>query len=105
MLGAEKKRKKLKRMSKSILSNKEQCFLCGKQYGLEKHHIYAGIGRRKISEANGFWVYLCAFCHRSKDGAQYAKTSDDILKKICQEEYEKTHTREEFRKLIGKSYL
>ena len=27
------------------------------------------------------------------------------LKEMCQEEYEKTHTRQEFVQIIGKSYL
>ena len=92
-------------MSKSILSNKEQCYVCGRQYGLERHHIYAGFANRRVSEANGFWVFLCSFCHRSSRGAQYEKELNERLKKECQEEFEKTHTRDEFRALIGKSYL
>jgi hypothetical protein len=94
-------------MKNSILQPMEpkQCYLCGRQFGLEAHHIYAGIANRRISDANGFWVYLCSFCHRSKDGAQYEKSINIMLKQECQKEFEKTHTREEFRKLIGKSYL
>lgn len=94
-------------MSKSILQpdGERRCFLCGRQHGLEKHHIYGGIGRRKISEAYGFWVYLCAACHRGPNGAQYSKASEDILKQLCQEEFEKNHNRDEFRALIGKSYI
>jgi len=33
------------------------------------------------------------------------KDLDRYLQQICQEEFEKTHTREEFRAIFGKSYL
>lgn len=35
----------------------------------------------------------------------FNKEMDLELKRVYQKEYEKTHTREEFIKLIGKSYL
>ena len=93
-------------MSKSILqTNDEECYICGRQWGLEWHHIYAGVANRKVSEANNFKVRLCASCHRGDGGAQYAKELNFRLKQECQAQFEETHTREEFRKLIGKSYL
>jgi len=94
-------------MKNSILQpmTPKQCYLCGRQFGLEVHHIWAGVANRRISDANGFWVYLCSFCHRSKGGAQYNNELNQKLKAECQQEFEKTHTREEFMKLIGKNYL
>ena len=93
-------------LSKSILQpmEPEQCYNCGSRVAPEVHHIYAGTANRSISDANGFWVYLCARCHRGKNGAQYSSLGYR-LKRECQEEFEKTHTREEFMKLIGRNYV
>jgi len=33
------------------------------------------------------------------------KALDRRLQEICQQKFEETHTREEFRKIFGKSYL
>lgn len=90
---------------KSIISNKKECWFCGSSYNIHKHHIYFG-ANRKISEKNGFWVNLCAEHHNmSPQSVHLNREMDLTLKTFCQEVYEKTHTREEFRELIGKSYL
>lgn len=89
---------------KSIINNDKKCFLCGSPY-VHKHHIYGG-GNRKISEENGFWVYLCPAHHNMSDyGVHFNRQLDLQLKQLCQKEYEETHSREDFIKLIGKSYL
>lgn len=92
-------------MAKSIISNERQCYLCGKTVNLEKHHIFGGTANRKISERLGLWVYLCHNCHTGKNGAQYNKEKNLRLKQDAQRAYEKTHTRDEWMKLIGKNYL
>lgn len=93
-------------MTKSIMQPMEprQCYNCGGRIGIEVHHIYAGTANRRISDANGFWVYLCARCHRGDNGAQYSSLGYK-LKQECQKEFEKNHTRQEFMKLIGRNYL
>lgn len=89
---------------KSIISNEKKCFICGSPY-THKHHIY-GAANRSISEHNGFWVYLCPAHHNMSDyGVHFNKELDLQLKQLCQREYEKTHSREEFVQLIGKNYL
>ena len=92
-------------MAKSIISNERQCYLCGKTVNLEKHHIFGGTANRKISERLGLWVYLCHNCHTGKNGAQYNKEKNLRLKQDAQRAYEKTHTRDEWVKWIGKNYL
>lgn len=92
-------------MAKSIISNERQCYLCGKTVNLEKHHIFGGVANRKISERLGLWVYLCHNCHTGKNGAQYNKEKNLRLKQDAQRAYEKTHTRDEWVKWIGKNYL
>ena len=42
----------------SILQATRECYITGATDGLHKHHIYFGNPNRRISEANGFWVWL-----------------------------------------------
>ena len=93
-------------MPKSILSNKEECYFCKTPFNLHKHHIFFGSANRKQSEKYGCWVYLCAKHHNmSNDGVHFNKERDTYLKQKCQEVFEKNESREEFRRIFGKSYL
>ena len=58
-----------------------------------------------IPEQNGFTVYLCHDDHTGRNGAQYNKEKDLMLKQHCQRVYEQTHTRAEWMELLGKNYL
>lgn len=88
-----------------MLGSDRHCYMCGETFGLERHHIYHGNPGRKISEANGFVVMLCPDCHRNGKQAVHRNRESDLkLKRTMQEEYEKTHTREEFMRLIGRNY-
>lgn len=95
----------LQRM-KSILQTDKVCYFCGRTYGLEKHHIFGGVANRRISERAGLWVWLCGqTCHRGTEGAQYDPWKNKLLKMDAQQAFERTHTRSEWMKLIGKNYL
>ncbi len=90
---------------KSIIGNEKVCWVCGRTTNIHKHHIYFG-ANRSISEKNGFTVYLCGHHHNlSNEGVHFNRELDLELKRLCQTIYERTHTREEFMKLIGKNYL
>jgi len=90
---------------KSILQEKKQCLICGKQTNLHLHHIYHG-GNRQISDKNGFTCWLCAEHHNMSNYSVHLNAKLDLeIKEICQIEFEKTHTRQEFTKLIGKNYI
>lgn len=94
-------------MSKSILQTEKVCFITGQTVGLHKHHIYGG-SRRKISEREGFWVYLIGQLHILSDDGVHGKNGHELdlmLKRQCQRTYEQTHSREAFMALIGKNYL
>ena len=70
---------------KSIIQNRKACYICSRQYGLHDHHIYFGIGRRSISEKNGFKVWLCQEHHTGSTGV-HGKHGHDIdlfLKQEC----------------------
>lgn len=89
----------------SILNNCRRCYKCGTIFNLHKHHIYGG-ANRKISEQEGFYVYLCPRHHNMSDeGVHFDKELDTDLKQECQRKYEEEHTREDFMRLIGRNYL
>lgn len=80
------------------------CDICGRPYA-HLHEVYFG-KNRQISIREGFQVRLCEYHHEDhRAGVHHNKALDDHYKQITQAKYEETHTREEFRKLIGKSYL
>jgi len=92
-------------MTKSILQQTKECFVTHRTYGLHKHHIYGGANRR-MSEENGFYIWLIPELHNMSDrGIHFDKAFDLRIKRLCQAEYEKHHTRDEFMALIGRNYL
>lgn len=93
---------------KSILQDKKECYITGTTYNLHKHHIYFGNPGRKISEANGFWVWLTGALHNQSNEGVHGKNGhalDLMLKQDCQRKFEETHSRDEFMRLICKNYL
>ena len=93
-------------MDSILQGDTRECYLTGAIEGLHRHHIYFGNPNRKISEANGFWVWLRWDWHNGAEyGVHFNRDLDLRLKRECQEKYEETHSRDSFRRLIGKSYL
>lgn len=107
---AEKKKKvtTIKKKSKKLVKLERQrdknlvkegiCEFCGNySRHLDPHEVYGGSNRKRSME-HKFVKLLCKKCH----------DDEDIIKQLridAQKEYMKTHTEEEFIKLIGKSYL
>ena len=75
-----------------------ECEYCHKKFEhLDPHEVYGG-SNRKRSMLNGFVKMLCRECH----------SNDKIVEQLkidTQKEFEKTHTREEFIKIVGQSFL
>ena len=92
-------------MGKSILQEERRCYFCNRINDLEKHHVFAGVANRKISEARGFWVMCCNDCHTGRDGVQYNREKNLRLKQDAQRAFEKDHSHDEWMKLIRKNYL
>lgn len=107
------KKKKRKKHGKSILQDQtqKQCYLCMmegdyRQKQVHNHHIFFGTGQRQISEEHGFTVNLCLDHHQyGPDAVHINSAVSDKLKAECQREFERTHTREEFMRMIGRNYL
>lgn len=73
---------------------------------IEDHHIFFGTGGRTKSEEYGMKVHLCADCHREGPEAVHRYREADLyLKRTAQRQFEKNHTRQQFREIFGKSYL
>lgn len=91
----------------SILQNKKECYICGLYNPIEEHHIYFGTNR-KISEKNGFKVWLCIEHHRGTIGVhgKLGHSLDLRLKQECERKFiNQGHSIEDFIKIIGKSYI
>lgn len=113
-----KSRKKRKRHAGGSILQKDEdrrrCWLCMRirndysEYAagvLHKHHVFMG-PFRDVSEAEGFFVWLCPGHHEhSHDSVHRNMTVCRQLQRDTQAAYERTHTRREFVDLIGKSYL
>lgn len=90
---------------KSIIQQEKVCYFCGNARALESHHIFGG-ANRVFSEKYGLKVWLCARCHRdNKTGVHADDVKMQYLHRIGQQAFEKTHSRDEFRKVFGRNYL
>lgn len=107
------RKKKKKIHKKTILkTQKGICYLCSNLYGdykeqyTEEHHIMYGSGERAISEAEGLKVYLCLAHHRTGQQAVHnCEQTRILLCRIAQQEFEQTHTRDEWMRLFKRNYL
>ena len=93
----------------SILQGEQkQCYITGAKSRLQKHHIFFGHGFRKISDKNGFWVWLLPEFHNAGPEALHNNPGgylDTILKRRCQRAFEKECGAEAFDRLIGRNYI
>lgn len=89
---------KLERQRDKEIVKSGICEFCGKfSKRLDPHEVYGG-SNRKRSIKYKFIKLLCRECH----------SNENIINQLridTQKEYEKSHTKEEFIKLIGKSYI
>lgn len=96
------KQKQLEKNRYSIFTNDfTKCYYCHrKKQENEKfdlHEVYGGSNRIR-SIKYGLVVPLCRICH----------SNEEIINELriqIQKEYEKTHTRDEFIEITGKSYI
>ena len=93
---------------KSILTDDlEHCIECGRD-SVDIHHVFHGEHINRVyAEEDGFVIPLCRNHHTGdwKRCIHGNRQMDLKWKRYAQWEYEKNHTREEFIKRYGKSYL
>ena len=92
-------------MAKSIMQEDKCCYITGSIINLDCHHQHCihGVGNRKLADQYGLWVWLRHDIHMALHDRD--KDLDRYLEQEAQKAFEKTHTREEFRKIFGKSFL
>lgn len=90
-------------MTESIMQKEKECYVTGSRINLELHHCIHGRANRKLADQYGLWCWLRQDIHRLLHDQD--KELDKRLEREAQEAFEKTHTREEFRRIFGKSYL
>lgn len=96
-------------MVKSILTdNLDYCYATGSS-NVHIHHVFPGIGRRKLCEQYGFIVPLVPVLHNMSDISVHSNPNKGLdlqLKQKCQRYFE-AHcgSRSEFIRKFGKSYL
>jgi len=80
-----------------------KCYVC-KRYGdTAVHEIFFG-ANRKVSKENGLYIYVCPRCHDVIHLKPDNGLMDRTMKKIGQNKYLETHTRDEWLKMIGRFY-
>lgn len=94
-----------KRLWSVFTDDMDHCYFTGTD-PVERHHIFGGVNR-KNSEKYGFIVPLRPDIHPNGVYAgQSAKLIDVKLKTMAQEYFEREYgTRDDFRRIFGKSYL
>ena len=88
---------------KSIIPGDREgrCYVCDTTEGVEVHHIF-GAADRPISDREGLFIHLCRKHHEETHrDAKLMQT----LHEVGQEQWERTHSREEFIKTFRQSYL
>lgn len=92
-------------MKSIIVERTDRCVICGSPY-VEIHHAIHGTANRKIADKYGLTIPLCHEHHLGALGPHLNRTVDLTYIKAAQRAFEsKIGTREEFRKLFGKSWL
>lgn len=95
----------MKRLWSVFTDDMDHCYFTGTA-PVERHHIWGG-ANRKNSEKYGFVIPLRSDLH--PNGAQAGKNAAEIdlkLKQMAQKHFEEHYgTREDFRRIFGKSVL
>lgn len=92
-------------MKSIVQTETDRCYLCGCRQGLETHHILGGIANRRLADRYGLTVRLCQRCHTGKNGAQYDKDLNLLLKQEAQRRFEALHGHSEWMETFRKNYL
>lgn len=97
------KSKKKRPLNNPVPTINDRCRYCGTPYA-QTHEVFGGSGRRQISIKYKMQVKLCYMCHLEVTLNPKGKKATE-LKIEFQKKFEETHSREEFIRLFGKSYL
>lgn len=90
---------------KTVIQNRKECIVCG-SWTCDSHYIFHDVNN-KSKDDYGLNVWLCPSHLNGSNGiyGRFGHKLDLELKQLGQKAFEWTHTREEFIKEYGKSYL
>lgn len=92
-------------MESIVTDNLDSCYICGRPREAI-HHIFGGTANRKQSDKYKLVIPLCNEHHNmSNYSVHFNKELNLTIKKLGQEKFEEKYSREEFRKIFGRSYL
>lgn len=77
------------------------CEICGRAYATDTHHLIGG-STRKLCDEDGLTLAICRDCH---EFIHKYPTAATMSKMLGQAIYEKDHTREQFRRRYGRSWM
>lgn len=90
----------------SIIQKEKECYICGRTDNLHSHHCLSGTANRRKSEEYGLKIWLCFEHHNgSNNSVHHNREMEIAVKQLGQKHFELTHTREEFIKEFGKSFM
>lgn len=106
------------KFSQSIIPQKlpTQCYFCGKQHGLCRHHCLHGRGIKPLAESDGLWIWICDSCHnmsnesvhldpeRKKDRMLQKLAQDTLISSYQRKGYPDQSARDLFRERYGRFY-
>lgn len=90
-------------MLKSIMQDKEECYISGSRINLDKHHCIHGGANRKLADKYGLWVWLRHDIHMQLHDRD--KELDRQLEQDAQRAFEKKYSHEMWMALFRKNYL
>lgn len=95
-----------KQLKSRVQEDLSCCIVCHRS-PTQIHHVFFGYGNRRNSEKYGYIVGLCLDHHTGAHGIHTNnKQLETDLKRMCQMDFEENiGTRDDFRKIFGKSYL
>ncbi len=101
-------------MSKGIMQECKECYICRKlagaemplpATGLEMHHIFGGTANRRLSEKYGLKVWLCHNHHNEPPiGVHFCKGTMRLLQAEGQEAFEEKYPDQDFTEIFGRNY-
>lgn len=95
-------------MTKSIISDKKECYICKSTNNLHLHHIMFGKNRKK-ADIDGLAVYLC-YCHHESENGVHGRLGHELdifLKKLAEEKWLEHYNKtiDDFISRYGRNYL
>lgn len=101
MVTKSKKLAKMERNRTSILTDDmEHCIICGKTKN-HLHEVFQGSHRKQSM----IWKMVLPLCFLHHNEIHSNRELSLYYKRLCQQKFEEKHSRDEFIKIFGRSYL